>query len=68
MIKTHFVLGAILLVAVSARSGEADRKPLDEEFLRNYMAGEYGLIGRKADSTATYNGHVRFGTTREFYT
>ena len=26
--------------------------------LRNYMAGEYDLIGRKADSSATYNGHV----------
>jgi hypothetical protein len=43
---------------VSASSGETDRKPLDEEFLRNYMAGEYDLIGRKADSSATYNGHV----------
>ena len=35
-----------------------DRKPLDEESLRSYMAGEYDLIGRKADSSATYNGHV----------
>jgi len=26
-------------------------KQLDEESLRNYMAGEYDLIGRKADST-----------------
>jgi hypothetical protein len=60
MIKMSFAIGAILLVAVSARSGEADRKPLDEEFLRNYMAGEYDLIGRKVDSTATYNGHVTF--------
>jgi len=33
-------------------------KQLDEESLRNYMAGEYDLIGRKADSTATYNGYV----------
>jgi len=24
------------------------------------MAGEYDLIGRKTDSTATYNGHVKF--------
>jgi hypothetical protein len=47
-----------LLIAVSARSGETDRKAPDEQFLRNYMAGEYDLIGRKADSSATYNGHV----------
>jgi hypothetical protein len=48
----------IVLPAVSAHSGEPDQKPLDEEFLRNYVAGEYDLIGRKADSSATYNGHV----------
>ena len=36
---------------------DADRKPLDDE-LRSYMAGEYDVIGRKADSTATYSGHV----------
>jgi hypothetical protein len=58
MIKAHLAIRATLLVAVSAGSGESDRKPLDEEFLRNYMAGEYDLIGRKADSSATYNGHV----------
>jgi hypothetical protein len=58
MIKGHLAIWAFMLVAVSASSGEADRKPLDEEFLRNYMAGEYDLIGRKADSSATYNGHV----------
>ena len=49
---------AILLLANSVRCSDADRKPLDEEFLRNYMAGEYDLIGRKADSSATYDGHV----------
>ena len=49
---------AILFVANSVRCSDADRKPPDEEFLRNYMAGEYDLIGRKADSSATYNGHV----------
>jgi len=58
MMKPCLAIWAILLFALSARSGEADRKPLDEEFLRNYMAGEYDLIGRKADSTSTYNGHV----------
>jgi hypothetical protein len=58
MMKAYLSIWAILLVAVSARSDETDRKPLDEQFLRNYMAGEYDLIGRKADSSATYNGHV----------
>ena len=56
--KAYLAIWAILLIAVSARSSETDQKPLDEEFLRNYMAGEYDLIGRKADSTSTYNGHV----------
>jgi len=56
--KAYLAIWAILLFAVSAHSGEADQKPLDQEFLRNYMAGEYDLIGRKADSSATYNGHV----------
>ena len=49
---------AILLLPSSVRCSDADQKPLDQEFLRNYMAGEYDLIGRKADSSATYNGHV----------
>jgi len=48
----------MILFADSARSADADRKPLDEQFLRSYMAGEYDLIGRKADSSATYNGRV----------
>ena len=58
MMKAYLATWAILLIAGSARSGETDRKPLDEQFLRNYMAGEYDLIGRKADSSATYTGHV----------
>jgi hypothetical protein len=58
MIKGHLAIWAFVLVAVSASFGETDRKPLDEELLRSYMAGEYDLIGRKADSSATYNGHV----------
>ncbi|MGB9474587.1 MAG: hypothetical protein WCE87_05895 [Candidatus Udaeobacter sp.] len=49
---------AITLFATSARCADADRKPLDDESLRSYMAGEYDLIGRKAESTATYTGHV----------
>ena len=56
--KAYLAISTVLLVVVSARSGESDRNPLDEEFLRNYMAGEYDLIGRTADSTSTYNGHV----------
>ena len=56
--KVYLAICAVLLVAVSGRSSEADRKPLDEESLRGYMAGEYDLIGRRADSNATYNGHV----------
>src|SRR5215470_17258638 len=54
------VIVAMLLFAGFALCDDTDRKPLDEEFLRNYMAGEYDLIGRKADSSATYNGHVTF--------
>jgi hypothetical protein len=49
---------AMLLLADSARCADADRKQSDEESLRSYMAGEYDLIGRRADSTATYSGHV----------
>ena len=56
--KAPLAILVILLFVVYACSGETDRKPLDEEFLRNYMAGEYDLIGRKADSSATYNGRV----------
>jgi hypothetical protein len=49
---------AILFLANSVRCSDADQKPPDEEFLRNYMAGEYDLIGRRADSNATYNGRL----------
>jgi hypothetical protein len=49
---------AILFFADSARCADAESKQLDEEFVRGYMTGEYDLIGRKADSTATYTGHV----------
>jgi hypothetical protein len=56
--RAFLVILAILLFVESARCADADRNPLDEESLRSYMAGEYDLIGRKADSTATYTGHV----------
>lgn len=49
---------AVLLFACSGRCVDANPKQLDEEFLRGYMVGEYDLVGRKADSTATYTGHV----------
>ena len=58
MIKGYLAIWAILAASVSAGSRETDLNPLDDEFLRNYMAGEYALIGRKADSNATYDGHV----------
>ena len=56
--KMCLVILAIQLLANSAPSADADRKSLDEESLRSYMAGDYDLIGRKPDSTATYTGHV----------
>jgi len=56
--KASLALLAMLLLANSVRCDEVDRKSLDEESLRSYMAGEYDLIGRKPDSTATYSGHV----------
>jgi hypothetical protein len=48
----------LLLFANSAGCANTDVERLDEESVRSYMAGEYDLIGRKADSTATYSGHV----------
>ena len=56
--RVSLALLAILLFANSVRCADADRKPLDEEGLRSYMAGEYDLIGRTPDSTDTYSGHV----------
>ena len=56
--RASLAILAMILFADSARCADADRKPLDEQFLRSYMTGAYDLIGRKADSTATYNGRV----------
>ena len=56
--RASLAILAMILFADSARCAGAARKPLDEQFLRSYMAGEYDLIGRKADSSATYGGHV----------
>ena len=60
MIKTRLTVWTILLVVASALFSQADQKRLDEESLRSYMTGVCDLIGRKADSTTTYDGHVTF--------
>jgi hypothetical protein len=53
------ILTSIFLVSSHSGFGtDANIKPIDDESLRGYMAGEYDLIGRKPDSTATYTGHV----------
>ena len=54
--KLYLAILATLSFAYSLHC--ADTKLADEESLRSYMAGEYDLIGRKADSSATYAGHV----------
>ena len=56
--SVYLAIVAMLLFADLARCDDADRNSLDEGSLRNYMAGEYALIGRKADSSTTYDGHV----------
>ena len=56
--KTALVILAMMLFADFARCSDADGRPLDEESVRSYIAGDYDLIGRKADSSATYTGHV----------
>ena len=56
--RAWLAIFAMLLSANSTRCGDADRKQPEEESLRSYMSGEYDLIGRKPDSSATYTGHV----------
>jgi hypothetical protein len=56
--KTVLGILTILLLANPVRCADADANAVDDESLRSYMAGEYDLIARKPDSTATYNGHV----------
>jgi hypothetical protein len=56
--RTSLVILAVFLSANFARCADADRRQPDEASLRSYMVGEYDLIGRKPDSTATYAGHV----------
>jgi len=56
--RAFLAIMAIVLFANSARCADADRNRPDEESSRSYIAGEYDFIGRKADSSATYNGHV----------
>ena len=60
------VMGPLLIILAilwfggvdSASSADTASKPLDVEFLRGFLAGEYDLIGRKPDSAATYTGRV----------
>jgi hypothetical protein len=52
------ILTMLLLFANSTRCANADGERPDQESLRSYMTGDYDLIGRKADSSATYSGHV----------
>ena len=56
--RTSLVILAIFLSTNLAHCVDADRKQPDEDSLRSYMVGEYDLIGRKPDSTATYTGHL----------
>ena len=56
--RTSLVILAIFLSTNFARCADADRKQPDEDSLRSYMVGEYDLVGRKPDSTATYTGHL----------
>jgi hypothetical protein len=56
--RKSLVILAIFLSTNFARCADADRKQSDEDSLRSYMVGEYDLIGRKPDSTATYTGHL----------
>jgi hypothetical protein len=58
--KMSLAILAMMLFGNFLHCADADRTPLDDESLRSYMTGEYDLIGRKADSSATYNGHVTF--------
>jgi len=56
--RASLAILAMMLFANSVHCADADRERLDEESLPSYMTGEYDLIGRKSDSTATYTGHV----------
>jgi hypothetical protein len=60
VLSVSAVIVAILLFAHSACCSDTDSNRIDEASLRGYMTGEYDLIGRKGDSTATYTGHVTF--------
>ncbi len=42
-----------------ARAAEADPETPADNSLRDFMVGQYDLIGRKPDSTATYSGRVQ---------
>jgi hypothetical protein len=48
----------LVFLALSFAISGRCTKPVDEEFLRAFMAGDYELIGRKPDSTTTYSGRL----------
>ena len=56
--KTSLAILVMMLFNNFLFCADAGCKSLDDESLRGYMAGEYDLIGRKADSTETYSGHI----------
>jgi hypothetical protein len=59
-LRTLSIIFAILWLGdVNSASGpDTASKPLDAEFLRGFLAGEYDVIGRKPDSLTTYTGRV----------
>ena len=58
--RAFLPISAVLFLAVTCFTGCAitARKPVEEQSLSNFMAGEYELIGRIPDSTTTYSGRV----------
>ena len=58
LVATKIATVTILFFAYSVCFSDTDSNKIDEASLRGYMTGEYDLIGRKSDSTATYTGRV----------
>lgn len=57
--KPVVLLFACLLVGCRAAIGaDTSVMAIDQDSLRGYLAGDYELIGRKADSNVTYTGRV----------
>jgi len=60
LMRVLFIIIAIVSLGTvdSALSADTGNKPLNVEFLRGFLAGEYDLIGRKPDSATTYTGRI----------